>query len=212
MSTSETAVTETPRADDWDEPEKPDGSGAGWMKLIDGENLLGIRSKPRFAIRHYTPFNTEPFVSSATCAGDGQCFLDDCGVPKRKEAFFAVLDRNDNSAAKILNLPVSHSVYEGLYEIARDDEYPDILTTNVKVKREKKGKKTTYQVLPGTKVHALTDEEKPLVDAVVEAIDRVIQPVDPQTNADFYAQLQTEAQAWAEAHKTAATASSGNDF
>ena len=133
-------------------------SSGNFMKLQQGENKIRIVSQTFHFKKH--GFKDEGKYSSKICQGEGCQFCAEGNEPKSRYAW-TVIDRADNEV-KILE--VGWQIYGQLLGYAKDEDYGDLQTYDVKINKSGELLKTEYQVVPVPKKTEITEEEKKSIE------------------------------------------------
>lgn len=137
------------------------GSG-NFMKLQPGENKIRIVSKT-FNFKKHGFKDANGKYSSKICSGEGCEFCAEGNVPKNRYAWTIIDRKETDDSKKVKILEVGWSIYAQLLSYAKDEEYGDLTTYDVKVKKTGEGLDTEYQVVASPKTSELTAEEQQLV-------------------------------------------------
>ena len=137
------------------------------MKLVDGENKIRIVT-PTYYFRKHNSQEGGKF-KSVICIGEN-CPL--CAEGDRAKSRYAwvIIDRKDGQA-KILE--VGWSVYEQMLSLAKDEEYGDLNTYDLKIKKSGEGLGTSYAVVASPKKTDITKAELDLVGKADIDLDKV---------------------------------------
>lgn len=142
------------------------------MKLQSGMNVIRIVEDgfDECWVHHFK--DSEGKSRRAVCIGKKDCPICATGNKAKHRFFFNVIDRKqqkETGKVEVKLLEVGKMVYEGIRELALDDEYGDPTQYNIKITRKGEGKNDTkYSVRASTKVYPLKKSEMEVVESETE--------------------------------------------
>lgn len=132
---------------------KPPADLRPWLTFEEGTTTIRLLSHSYSFRSHYIRSENKSY----DCVGVVKCKWCQEGDPPKQRWAYLVLVRGDESYVKALE--IGWSIFETILELAKDKDYGDPRSFDLKITRKGKGRKTNYTVIPG-KDTKFTDKEK----------------------------------------------------